>query len=321
MSGRDDPADPRDAGAGTGGAFDAEEAIESAGDASPGYAPERAEELERTLERAHRMGDEGDFEAMAETLHAALDDFPDDPFVLCFLGVAERELGLDTMAYDRFKACLAQQPTDPHVLATAGNAVAAFDDPDAEAALRAASVLAPQLALARWMYGAYLSREGFTEKAVEELTAALRLDPDDPVVAYELGVAYALGGRRQAALDAVHRAAEMDREDGWTLVVLGLLLVEDDRTDEAVTELAGGARLRPGDVEAQLLAALAAASTGMDALAWEMLERARQRAEGGDRELAEAVDRRLTEGPEEAERFLRERLAPGALRTRLMTRP
>ena len=70
------------------------------------------------------------------------------------------ELGLDGMAYERFKRALALDPADPYVLATAGNGIAAFDDPDAERALRAAAVTAPQLPLARMMYGAYLSREG-----------------------------------------------------------------------------------------------------------------------------------------------------------------
>jgi tetratricopeptide (TPR) repeat protein len=289
--------------------------------AEASYGPDEAARLEAVLERAGRLGDEGDFEGMAEHLRQALEDFPGDPFVLCWLGVAERELGMNGIAYERFKRCLAAQPTDPHVLATAGNAVAAFDDPDAEPALRAAAVMAPDLPLARWMYGAYLSREGYPDKALEELHAARELDPSDPIIAFELGVAHALAGDRPAAVDAVFRAAELDREDGWTLVVLGLLLLEQDRPEEALAELSAGARLRPEDVEAQLLASLAASVSGRDDLAWEMLERGRQRAEGGDREVAEEVDLRITEGPDAALELLRTRLAPAALRERLMTRP
>lgn len=283
--------------------------------------PERTARLEATLERAHRQGEEGDWERMAEELREALETFPSDPFVLCWLGVAERELGMDGIAYERFKQCLAAQPEDPHVLATAGNAVAAFDDADAEPALRAAAMMAPDLALARWMYGAWLSREGFTGKAVEELEAARTLAPDEPVVAFELGAAHALGGDHERAVDELNRASLLDPEDGWSRVVLGLELLGMDRLEDAASELAAGARLRPEDVEAQFLAALAASSAGLEDLAWEMLERGRQRAEGMDRDVAEAVDERLVEGAEAAERFLRRYLAPGALRERLMTRP
>lgn len=290
-------------------------------EATAEYTPQQAEELQRVLQRAHRHGEELDWDGMAEHLRGALEDFPGDPFVLCWLGVAERELGLEGVAYERFKQCLAAGPEDPHVLATAGNAVAAFDDPAAEPALRTAAMLAPTLPLTRWMYGAYLSREGFPERAIEELEAARELDPDDPVITYELGVAQSLAGDRSAAVDSVYRATELDPEDGWSRVVLGLLLLEDERLEEATAELAAGARHRPQDVEAQLLASLAAAAYGLEDLAWEMLERARQLAEGVDQVQAQVVEDRITSGSDAAVRLLRSQLAPSALRDRLMTRP
>ena len=96
------------------------------------------------------------------------------------------------IAYERFRKALALAPTDPYVLATAGNGVAAFDDADAEPALRAAALSAPDVPLTRLMYGAYLSREGLHEDALRELLAARDLNEDDSQIAYELGVAYAL---------------------------------------------------------------------------------------------------------------------------------
>lgn len=290
-------------------------------DATEEYTPGQAEELERALQRAHRHGEELDWEGMAEHLRGTLEDFPGDPFVLCWLGVAERELGLEGIAYERFKQCLAAGPEDPHVLATAGTAVAAFDDPDAEPALRTAAMIAPRLPLARWMYGAYLSREGLPERALEELEAARELDPDDPVIHYELGVAQALAGDRVAAVDSIYRATELNPDDGWNRVILGLLLLEDDRLEEATAELAAGARERPEDVEAQLLASLSAGAYGLIDLAWEMLERARQLAEGVDQVLAQTVEERITSEGDAPLRFLRTQLAPSALRDRLMTRP
>lgn len=273
------------------------------------------------LERAHSLADEGDWEGTAELLREHLSDFGDDPALHCWLGVAERELGMGGTAYESFKRALALDPEDPYVLATAGNGIAAFDDPDAERALRVAAVTAPELPLARMLYGAYLSREGLLEQAIAELTAARDLEPDDPEVMYEVGAAYALAGRLDEAADALADAVRMDPENGWVRVVFGLLLLEVDRTEEGAGELAAGARLRPDDVDAQLVAALASASMGYEGLAYEMLERARMQAVDVDLELVTNVEERIEAGPEAAAAELREDLLPDLLRSRLQERP
>ena len=273
------------------------------------------------LAQAHSYGDEGDFTGMAEHLRAALVEHPDNPFVLCWLGVAERELGLDSAAYQHFRACLATRPSDPHLLATAGNAVAALDDPSAEGALRTATLLAPELPLTRWLYGAWLAREGMIDDGLRELGAARDLDPHDPAIRFELGVTLYLAGRREAAIDELYRAVDLSPGDGWTHVVLGLILSEDGCGEEAAGVLERGARLRPEDVDAQLLAGLAAAAFGADACALEMVECARQIAEGADRALVDEVERRIEEGPEEAAAGLAEQIGPVVLRERIMMRP
>lgn len=273
------------------------------------------------LERALSLADEDDWAGAAELLREHLEDFDDDPAVHCWLGVAERELGMDGVAYERFKRALALGPEDPYVLATAGNGIAYFDDPDAEQALRAAAVTAPQVAVGRLMYGAYLAREGFHEDAIRELTAAREIDPDDPQIAYELGVAYALSEDHERATDALADAVRLDPDDGWVRVVFGLELLEADRLEEAVGELISGARLREDDVDAQLAAALAAGATGRDGAAFEMLERARMRALEADLVMVTAVEDRLDGDHEAAESMLTEDLAPNMLRMRMSERP
>jgi tetratricopeptide (TPR) repeat protein len=278
-------------------------------------------DAEEILQQALARGEEGDWEGMAEELSAALEALPGDPVVLCWLGVAERELGMPGSAYERFKEALAQGTEDPYVLATAGNGLAHFDDPEAEAALRSASLLAPDLPLARWLFGAYLSREGLFKEALEELKAAATLAPEDPVIAYEVGVALALQGKMEAAQEALIRAVDLDQGEGWSQVVLGLVEAELGLKEEAARDLSEGARLRPHDTEAQLLAALAAEAAGWEELAYEMLERGRQVALPGDLPLLEAVEGRLEEDPEASEILLVQELLPGALRERLMNRP
>lgn len=277
--------------------------------------------LDELLDRAHAFGDLSDFEGMAETLREGLDAFPGDPFVLCWLGVAERELGLDGIAYERFKQCVAADPEDPFVLATAGTALASFDDPDAETALRAAAILGPEISLTRWMYGAYLTREGMVAEGLRELEAARELEPDDAVIAYELGVGRILGEDRASGISELARAVSLDPDDGCIRLVLGLALIEDGRLDEAVIELEAGARLRVDDAEAQILAALGLMVTGADDDAWEFLERARLVAEGTDELLVVAAEDRLEDDVAATRRFLLEEIAPSSFRERLFTRP
>jgi Flp pilus assembly protein TadD len=274
------------------------------------------------LEEALLRADDGDWPGVAELLRDAITSDPDPTAeLLCWLGVAERELGLTGIAYERFKQALALDPQEPFVLATAGNAIAQFDDPEAEPALRAAALLGPDVPLARWMYGAYLTREGMLDEARRELDAALELDPDDPLIRYESAVWYLVSDAPSEGISDLFRSLDLDPEDGWARVVLGLALLSADRVEEAVVELDAGARLREDDVEAQLLAALALTVEGDADRAWEMLERARLRAEGTDTLTVNEVEDRMNDTPEAARRLLDSTLAPSALRERLATRP
>lgn len=278
-------------------------------------------ELEALLERALGLADEGDWVAMADLLREHVAEHEEEAAVHCWLGVAERELGMEGIAYERFKRALALDPRDPYVLATAGNGVAAFDDPEAEQALRTAALTAPGIALTRLLYGAYLAREGMVAEGVAELDAARGLDPDDPQIAYEQGVARYLSGDLDGAADAMGDAVRLGPEDGWPRFVFGLVLLEAERFEEAAGELSEGARLEPEDVEAQLVAALAASVAGSDDLAWEMLERGRIRAGEEDSVFLLAVEERLDLGAEAARRLLMDEVSPDVLRRRLQERP
>lgn len=278
-------------------------------------------DVESLLREAVALGDEDDWEGMAKALLDGLEANPGDPSLLCWLGVAEREMGLPGAAYDHFKEALAQGPEDPFLLATVGNGLAQFDDPEAESALRSASILGPDILEARLLFGAYLAREGLFEEAIGELTAAAELAPDDPLVSYEVGVALALQGHLEPALEALGRSVDLEEGDGWGQVVLGLVEAELGRMEEAARDLSSGARLRPQDVDVQFLAALAASASGYEDLAYEMMERGRQVAEAGDLPILEAVEGSIEDGAEASNTLLVQELLSGALRERLMNRP
>jgi Flp pilus assembly protein TadD len=274
-------------------------------------------DVDAVLQQALALGEAGRWEEMAQLLAAELSEEPDEPYLLCWAGVAERELGNDGAAYELFKRCLAQNPLDAHLLALAGSGLAAFDDPDAEPALRAAALSEPDLAMARVQYGAYLARAGLFEEALEHLRAGVALEPDDPVAHGELGVALALKGDLAGACDAMEAALDLAPDDSWTRVLLGLVLLERGDEPRAAELLLAAAAARTEDAEAQILAALAAAAAGWPDPAEEALARAPY-AEEADTALIEQTGERIAAGPEAARAMLRETVAPSALHERLM---
>jgi protein O-GlcNAc transferase len=274
-------------------------------------------DVENTLKQALGLGEEQRFEEMAKLLAEALQDEPDEPYLLGWLGVAERELGNDGAAYEYFKRCIAAEPVDATLLALAGAGLAAFDDPDAEATLRAAALTGPDLAVTRLQYGAYLSREGMFVEALEQLEVAAALEPDDPVVHGELGIAHALKGDLESAAEAMERGLALADDDSWTRLLLGLVYHELGRNEEAAEALLRAAAERPYDAEAQVLGALMAAAVGWEDAAQDALARAEYAEEGADPTLLSEAEDRIASGADSAEAFLRETIAASVLHDRL----
>lgn len=278
------------------------------------------DDSEVVLDEALQLGDEGRWEEMADVLSRHIQkqsDEDDDPYLLCWLGVAEREMGNEGAAYDAFKRCLAAQPVDPYVLALAGSGLAAFDDPDAESTLRAAALTAPDNAFTRLQYGAYLAREGMHTEALEHLRAAVSLEPEDPVIRGELGIALTLSGDLSGATEAMEVALDLAPDDSWTRIILGLIHVERGDIERAAEELVRAAEERPDDGEAQVLTALAAAAAGWDGPAADAIARAEYSAESVDPTLLEEARERTEEGAEPSREFLTQNIAPSALHDRL----
>ncbi len=275
-------------------------------------------QVEAVLREALELGERGEWEEMAKLLGDTIEELDDDdPYILCWLGVAEGELGNDGAAYEAFRRCVDQDPQDPHVLALAGAGLAQFDDPDAETALRAAALSAPDLPLARLNYGAYLARAGMHDEALEQLRAARELSPDDPVVRAELGAAHVLRGEAEEGLPEFEEALVLAPDDSWTRVLYGLALREAGRSEEGAEELIRAAQEREYDAEAIILGALAGAAHGWDDAAEELLARSEFVADGADITMIEQAESAIRTGPEAADRLLRSTLGPSVLRERL----
>lgn len=275
-------------------------------------------DVEAILEQALGLGDDGRWQEMAELLAEAVRaGSEDDPYLLCWWGVAERELGNEHAAYDAFKRCLAAEPVDPQLLAMAGSGLAAFHDPDAESALRAAALTAPDSAFTRLQYGSFLAREGMYREALEHLEAAHRLEPDDPAALSELGIAHALHKDWRAAAAAMEQTLELAPDDSWTRVLLGLVYSELGEDEQAAETLMQAADERPDDGEAQVLAALAAAAVGWDETALEVLARAEYAHEPPDQDSIAEAQEALDEGADAAAEVFLDTFAPTALHDRL----
>ena len=73
-------------------------------------------ELESLLGQALTYADDGDWQSAMEFLRRHLEDFEQEAAVHCALGVAERELGHEGIAYELFKKTLSLEPEDPYVM-------------------------------------------------------------------------------------------------------------------------------------------------------------------------------------------------------------
>lgn len=282
---------------------------------------ERTGSLEEPLRQAAGLAGEERWEEARDLLLEHLPDAPGDPDLLCWLGVASRELGAEGEAYEFFRRALQGEPADPAVLAHIGTGLAAFDDPEAERALRLAALTAPGLPFTRAAYGAYLAREGLFPEAVAELEAARDLALDDVAVRTELATAYLLAGRGEEGIGELEAALSLAPDDDWLRALYALALLEAGRTEEGAEELHRAAHDRPADVEVQLLSALASAAEGWEEVAWNALARAEVGAEEMDALVVQEVEEAVEAGPDEARAFLHRELAPSVLRERLLQRP
>lgn len=283
---------------------------------TPG-TPDPAELL---ADEAQQLGVEGRWEEARAMLLEAVEERGDHPLLLCWAGIASQHLGEDGQAYELFRAALSSSPEDPFVLAAAGTGLAAFDDPDAEPALRAAAVTHPQFAFARSAYGAYLAREGLFMEAIQELEAAAGLAPEDAEVALDLAVARLQAGDLARGIQGLEEVVGLRGDDSWARAVLGLAHAAAGAGEEAAEVLHQASLERPEDVEVQLAAALAAAAQGWEDEAQRALAAAEAAAESLDAELIDEVQEAVDEGEQAADELLRDSMAPSVLRERLSQR-
>lgn len=273
--------------------------------------------VEESLQEASRLADSGDAAEAFGVLLEVERDHPDDPTLLCMLGVLAAHHDAEGMSIDFFRRCLAQQPTDPELLVTAGAALAAAGDPDAEPALRLAAVTAPHLPAARMHYGALLVRNGLLEQGLEELRTARSLGPDDATIRRELALGMLMDRRGVEALGELEAAVAADPDDADMRFLFGLVLLHEDEPARAAEELHPIGSLLSDDAEVQLILALTFALAEWEEEAWLALSRAEGASDPADPAVVRDVEEAIEQGEEAVRPLLLEELAASALRDRV----
>lgn len=277
-----------------------------------------SDKMDAVLREAAAFADESDWPRAYRLLRDEEATYPESATLLCMLGVAARELGSDGEASDHLRRALALQPTDPLLLVSIGVGLAAVDDPAAEGALRLAALTAPELAVARHQYGAYLAREGMLAHALTELQAAAEMDAANAEIHADLAGALFLDHQAPEALAAWEIALAAAEDDAPLRGLYGLALLESGNMEEAAEQLHRASEEFAADGELQLVTALAAAAVGWDGAAWDALARAELVADALDPGLIAEVEEAVGAGPDDAAALLTEHLAPSLLRQRLL---
>lgn len=142
--------------------------------------------------------------------------------------------GLLAEARSEFAALLEAQPGEPLALLGMGHAAFLAGELDAEQLLRDALARDSELWQAHNLLGLLYDREGSTDKAIVEFSAALELKPSDGCVSNNLGVALLRSGNAEAAAKTFARAIDAGCANPKVSNNLGLALARLGFRDEAL---------------------------------------------------------------------------------------
>jgi tetratricopeptide (TPR) repeat protein len=187
---------------------------------SQGYAAEAVPHLEKARAQdalGIALLETGRFAEAITSLKAALEQRPNDPDLLYYLGRASGLLSkqvFDTLLADHPDSARAHQ-------AIAENYVALRKVPEAEEQFRQAIKLRPDLPGAHLALGRVYALAAQWPKAEEQFLAETKLRPGDAEATYRLGDALLQQGKINESLPALERADQLRPNMPETLYVLG----------------------------------------------------------------------------------------------------
>jgi tetratricopeptide (TPR) repeat protein len=255
---------------------DADELIELFGRAaarSAGYAPLHV-----------RLGDalwrRGRSDAARTELARALELAPESPMAHRRMGQVLLSLGDARAAAVHLERAVALRPEDLAAHTALAQALARLGEGERARVVRERAFgLEPAAGLEDPVYAEYVFlrdrsssgafaravaaiRQGFHERAVEDLEIVLEVRPDDPSVHYWMGLACGRSGDLDRALEHLTRSVTLDPALAPAHVERGRQLLARGRPAEAVEAFERAARLRPLNAEARRALDLARAAVG-----------------------------------------------------------
>jgi serine/threonine-protein kinase len=159
---------------------------------------------------------------------------------------------------------IALDPTlsGPHAILADARYVYDHDWPGAEEEFRRALDLNPSDALARQWYSNFLTAASRHDESLNEISRARALDPLNPVIQMDAGLARYFAGDAAAAVTEIRSAIEMDPSNPLPRLMVSLPLFALSRPEEAVQDLDKVREAAPGLPEAVAFRGYAGALAG-----------------------------------------------------------
>ncbi|MFQ5744843.1 MAG: tetratricopeptide repeat protein [Acidobacteriota bacterium] len=189
----------------------------------------------RFFEQARSLVDEGRWQAARQAILAALALDADEPEALDLLGMIEEQRGALEAAITAYRRAVAADPQGGTFYFNLGRALVKNEAwVEAEAALRQAAGLLPDSPRPHGYLGLILRRLQRPAEAAAAFERALRLDPQQGELAFDLATARRAAGDDVGALEAARRAAELLPDNPSVQHLLARLLAAGHSDDNLV---------------------------------------------------------------------------------------
>ena len=173
---------------------------------------------------------------------------PLPPYVLAAYARALAESQQLPAAIARMKEAVAADPRNADLHDELGSLYAQHQDwSHAKEAFTAALEIDPSLAIAHLHLG--MTLQALQQPALDELSKAYQLAPENPEIALQFGIALASAGQDDQAIPILRHALELDPKSAAATYQLGLALQRSNAPQEAIPLLQKAADAEPKNAE------------------------------------------------------------------------
>jgi len=195
----------------------------------------------------------GEFEKAVDALKRFLEAAPGNAQAVQLTALSLVELGRDEEAVDYLDPALQAAPNDPALLYATGLVCLRGDKPYVNGIIKSLSEVRGGLPLSHLLRGQQLLKRYEFEKAVDELNAAVKLNPDLPRVQYSLGLCYFKLGRTKEATAAFEAQLIQSPRDFSTLYYAAYFREESGDMADAQNKINLALSMEPESAEANAL--------------------------------------------------------------------